>query len=66
MGFFFRKAINLGPVRLNLSKSGVGVSVGAKGVRIGKTARGKSYVRVGSNGVYYQKYFGEKLAGKGK
>ena len=60
MGFFFRKSINLGPVRLNLSKSGVGVSVGVKGLRVGKTAGGKRYVRAGANGVYYQKYFGKK------
>jgi hypothetical protein len=34
MGFSFRKSIGLGPIRLNLSKSGVGVSTGVKGARI--------------------------------
>ena len=34
MGFSFRKSIGVGPFRLNLSKSGVGVSTGVKGARI--------------------------------
>lgn len=34
MGFYFRKSINLAKgVRLNLSKSGVSVSLGTKGAR---------------------------------
>lgn len=35
MGFFIRKGINFGPVRVNFSKSGVGVSLGTKGLRLG-------------------------------
>jgi len=31
MGFFYRKSLNFGPFRVNLSKSGVGYSVGGKG-----------------------------------
>ena len=31
MGFFYRKSVNFGPFRVNLSKSGVGYSVGGKG-----------------------------------
>lgn len=43
MGFRFRKSINLGGgFRINLSKSGVGCSWGTKGVRITKTAKGKT------------------------
>lgn len=41
MGFRFRKSIKAGPVRINLSKSGVGYSVGTKGYRVTKTANGK-------------------------
>ncbi len=42
MGLRFRKSINLGGgVRLNISKSGVGYSVGTKGLRVTKTADGK-------------------------
>ncbi len=31
MGFFYRKSVNFGPFRVNLSKSGVGYSVGGRG-----------------------------------
>jgi len=34
MGLFFRKGINIGPARLNLSGSGVGASFGIPGIRI--------------------------------
>jgi hypothetical protein len=41
MGFYYRKSVNLGPFRVNLSKSGLGYSVGGRGFRVGTTARGK-------------------------
>lgn len=56
MGFFIKKSVNVGPLRFNLSKSGVGVSTGFKGFRIGTGPRG-NYVQVGSNGIYYKKSF---------
>ena len=43
MGFYYRKSVNLGPFRVNLSKSGLGYSVGGRGFRVGTTARGKKY-----------------------
>jgi hypothetical protein len=43
MGFNYRKSVNLGPFRVNLSKSGLGYSVGGRGFRVGTTARGKKY-----------------------
>lgn len=42
MGFRFKKSINVGPFRVNLSKSGIGYSVGGKGARYTKTANGKT------------------------
>lgn len=33
MGFIFRKSINFGPFRINLSKNGVGMSMGVPGLR---------------------------------
>jgi hypothetical protein len=54
MGFFFRKSIGFGPVRINLSKSGVGASIGVKGARLTTTPRGTTYVTVGSHGFYYR------------
>lgn len=43
MGFYYRKSVGLGPFRVNLSKSGVGYSVGGKGFRTGVNSRGKRY-----------------------
>ncbi len=40
MGLQFRKKIKLGPVNINLSKSGVGLSFGFKGFRIGTSPNG--------------------------
>jgi hypothetical protein len=55
MGWFFRKSVGVGPFRVNLSKSGIGYSVGVSGARVGVGPRG-TYVRLGRDGVYYQKY----------
>jgi hypothetical protein len=43
MGFIYRKSFNRGLFRVNLSKSGVGYSVGGRGFRVGTTARGRKY-----------------------
>lgn len=40
MGFRFRKSVKAGPFRMTFSKSGVGYSVGGKGFRVTKKARG--------------------------
>ena len=39
----FSKRIKLGPVRINLSKSGVGLSTGVKGFRVGVNSKGMGY-----------------------
>jgi len=56
MGFFYRNSVNFGPFRVNLSKSGVGYSVGGRGFRVGKSARGRSYTSFGvpGSGVGYR------------
>lgn len=54
MGFYIRKAIKVGPFRFNLSKSGVGVSAGVKGLRLGAGPRG-NYVHMGRGGLYFRK-----------
>lgn len=41
MGFRFRKSINFGIFRINISNSGIGFSIGTKGVRYTKPAKGK-------------------------
>ena len=54
MSFFLRKSLRFGPIRFNLSKSGVGVSAGVKGLRIGTGPRG-NYIYAGRGGIYYRK-----------
>jgi hypothetical protein len=53
MGFYFRKSFGFGPVRLNLSRSGLGASFGVKGAHIGVGPRG-TYVQMGRGGLYYR------------
>ena len=53
MGFYLRKSLRFGPLRFNLSKSGVGVSAGVKGFRVGMGPRG-NYVHAGAGGIYYR------------
>lgn len=62
MGWYFRKSLGFGPLRVNLSKSGVGYSLGVRGARIGANARG-TYIRMGRGGVYYQKYLQTNSSG---
>lgn len=57
MGFYVRKSLKAGPFRFNLSKSGVGVSAGVPGFRVGTGPRG-NYVHVGRHGVYYRASLG--------
>lgn len=42
MGMRFRKSFGSGPFKVNLSKSGIGYSVGTKGFRHTKTANGRT------------------------
>jgi hypothetical protein len=39
----YRKSISAGPFRINLSRSGIGYSVGGKGFRVGTDSRGRRY-----------------------
>src|SRR3954452_21071810 len=65
MGFRMRKLIKVAPgVRVNVSKRGVGASVGGKGGRVSVHSSGRRTVSAGSGivpGVYYQK----SVSGKG-
>ena len=59
MGIFFRKSFRLGPFRFNLSKSGVGVSAGVKGARIGAGPHGP-YIAGGKDGIYFRENLSAK------
>ncbi len=58
MGLYLRKSFRMGPLRLNVSRSGLGASFGVKGARIGMDARGRAYVHAGRGGLYYREYLG--------
>ncbi len=59
MAFYLRKHFNTGPLRLNLSRGGLGVSGGVKGARVGLGPKG-AYVHGGRHGLYYRKYARDK------
>lgn len=64
MGLRFQRRIRIAPgVRLNLSKSGVGVSVGRTGLRLGMDAKRKRYFSVGlpGTGLSYRTFFGHAV-----
>ena len=54
MAYYIRKSIRVGPLRFNLSKSGIGVSTGIRGLRVGTGPRG-NYIHMGRGGLYYRK-----------
>lgn len=62
MGIRFRKSIKIGPMRINLSKSGIGWSVGVKGARVTKKADGgyRTTVGVPGTGLSYIKDYSSK------
>ena len=55
MGLRFRKSWGAGPVRFNLSKSGIGGSIGVKGARLTRTANGRtrSTLSIPGSGISY-------------
>jgi len=53
MGLYLRKSLRVGPLRFNLSGSGIGVSTGIPGLRIGFGPRG-NYIHAGRGGLYYR------------
>ena len=57
MGFSFKKSFNLGPFRLNLSKSGIGYSIGTKGLRFTKKANGgyRTTASIPGTGISWRK-----------
>lgn len=52
MGWSYRRSLAFGPLRVNVSKSGVGVSAGVRGARISTGPRG-TYIHVGKGGFRY-------------
>jgi hypothetical protein len=59
MSWSYRRSIRIGPLRFNLSKSGIGASAGIPGFRVGKDAKGRSYsqVSIPGTGIYRRDYY---------
>ncbi len=57
MGIRLRKSVNIGGIRLNASKSGLGFSTGVKGFRVTKTAKGniRTTMSIPGTGISYVK-----------
>ncbi len=61
MGLTFAKSVKFGAVRFNFSGSGIGMSVGIPGLRIGTGPRG-AYIGGGMGGFRYRKSLGRTSA----
>lgn len=58
MGWSARKSLTFGPLRVNLSRSGIGLSAGVRGARVSVGPRG-TYVSFGAGGFRYQHKLGD-------
>lgn len=65
MGWSYRKSVNLGPFRINVSKSGIGYSVGGAGFRTGVSSRGRKYKSVSIPGTGLRYYSSRKSSSSG-
>ena len=62
-----QRRIRIAPgVRLNLSKSGIGASVGRTGLRLGVNAKRRKYLSLGlpGSGLSYSSFFGRPVSPK--
>jgi hypothetical protein len=65
MGIRFQRRIRIAPgVRLNLSKSGIGGSLGRTGLRVGVDAKRRKYFSVGlpGTGLSYRAFYGRSVS----
>ncbi|WP_076606488.1 DUF4236 domain-containing protein [Rufibacter radiotolerans] len=62
MGLSFRKTIKIGPLNITLSKTGIGVSIGAGGVRVGGNINGDKSINASlpGTGLSFKKRFSSK------
>ena len=63
MGFYLKKSLRAGPLRFNLSKSGLGVSAGVPRFRVGLFGPRGHYVNMGRKGLYYRTTLGHRGGG---
>ncbi len=63
MGLYIRKSVRVGPLRFNLSTSGIGVSTGIPGFRLGIGPRG-TQIHLGRGGFYYRQTISHRASQK--
>ena len=58
MAWNFKRSLRFGPVRVNLSRSGIGYSIGVRGLRVGRDARRRTYeqISIPKTGIYKRSY----------
>ena len=61
MGFFFRKSFRFGPLNVNASGSGIGWSLGAFGLRLGRHPQGRWYLSFFKWGFGYRGDLGHEV-----
>ena len=61
MGWYLKKSFAFGPLRINLSKSGIGMSAGVKGLRVSTGPKGRQ-LHAGRGGLYYRASLGSRPA----
>ena len=60
MGWYYRKSVGLGPFRINISKSGIGYSLGGGGFRTGVNTCGRRYRSISIPGTGMRYYSSSK------
>lgn len=64
MSWRWRKSIGRGPIRISMSRKGVGWSVGIPGLRYGRSPDGRKYISQGipGTGLYRIRYLGGRTS----
>lgn len=62
MPFTFYKSWRLGPLVVTLTPSGLGVSIGAAGLRVGRSASGRRTLRISRKGTRLDVPLGRRRA----
>ncbi|MGK5553611.1 DUF4236 domain-containing protein [Actinomadura kijaniata] len=68
MGWSYRKSLKVGPFRINLSRRGVGHSVGGRGARYTRGADGRKHVtfRIPGTGLSWRRQVGGQSRSRGR
>jgi len=67
MGWSYRKRLRFGPLNVNLSRSGIGTSLGIPGLRVTNSSTGRHYITLSlpGTGLSWRKNLGGRKRGFG-